>query len=93
MHLIGNKVVQLEEIDVTHRDFLCKWLARPTVKEDALTGLFTAFGKFGLTKHFKDFFLCCTIKYRRFHPFTEFMARPSEMNFQDLTDVHSRGHT
>ena len=93
MHLISNEVVEFQEIDVSDCYLLCKRFTAPAVIENAFTGLLTTFREIGFGEHIKNFFLCCSIKYRGFCSDVEFMACPSKMDFQDLTDVHSRGDT
>ena len=92
MHLVGNEVVQFEEVNVSHRDFLPEGFAGSAIVKDAFPGLFTAFRQVRLRELRKDFRLGCTVENGRLDIDAQCMACPAEVNLQDLSDVHTRWH-
>ena len=88
MHLVVNKVVQLEEVHNADRDVFVKFFAGASVDK----GRFAVGGKAGFFKGGSDVVLMSAVKDGSHNLPAELTAGKAEVNLKNLTDVHTRGN-
>ena len=86
MNFVVYQVVQFEHVNVPNGNFLIKRLSSAAVVQ---TG-FAVARQTGLFEQIVDFGLFRAVKYRRNRLESERCARPAEVRFQNLPDVHTR---
>ena len=85
MDLIVNKVVQLEEVDPADGDVVVELLAGTAVVHDALAVL----AETCLTQSLADGGLVCAVEGRGGDLPAQSLSRVAEVNFKNLTDIHT----